>query len=69
MGQFQLWTYQGVWENRDKIQRVLGLDISQPLHMPATRDLSAIRCKLILDWFNAGLPYDRGGPAGGSGTS
>jgi hypothetical protein len=69
MGQFQLWTYQGVWENRDKIQRVLGLDISQPLHMPVTRDLSAIRCKLVLDWFTAGLPYEQLGPVGGSGTS
>ena len=56
MGQFQLWTYQGVRENHEKIQRVLGLDISQPLFMPVTRDLSAIRCKLILDWFNAGMP-------------
>lgn len=69
MGQFQLWTYQGVVENREKIQRVLGLDISQPLHMPVTRDLSAIRCRLIMDWFSAGMPYERVGPAGGSGTS
>jgi hypothetical protein len=58
MGQFQLWTYEGVKENHDKIKRVLGLNISQPLYMPVTRDLSAIRCKLILDWFNAGMPYD-----------
>lgn len=58
MGQFQLWTYEGVKENHDKIQRVLGLNISQPLYMPVTRDLSAIRCKLILDWFNAGMPYE-----------
>jgi hypothetical protein len=69
MGQFQLWSYQGVCENHDKIQRVLGLDISQPLHMPVSRDLSAIRCKLILDWFRAGMPYDQVGPAGGSGQS
>jgi hypothetical protein len=69
MGRFQLWTYQGVWENRDKIQRVLSLDISQPLHMPATRDLSAIRCKLVLDWFSAGMPYEQLGLAGGPGTS
>ncbi|MBC7974585.1 MAG: hypothetical protein H7138_06325, partial [Myxococcales bacterium] len=71
MGQFQLWTYQGVSENREKIQRVLGLDISQPLHMPVTRDLSAIKCKLILDWFAAGLPYEQLGPAGSTspGTS
>lgn len=58
MGQFQLWTYEGVKENHDKIQRVLGLDISQPLYMPVTRDLSAIRCKLLMDWFNAGMPYE-----------
>lgn len=58
MGQFQLWTYQGVKDNHDKIQRVLGLDISQPLYMPVTRDLSAIRCQLLMDWFNAGMPYD-----------
>ena len=69
MGQFQLWSYQGVYENHEKIQRVLGLDISQPLHMPVTRDLSAIRCKLILDWFHAGMPYSQVGPAGGPGTS
>jgi hypothetical protein len=69
MGQFQLWTYQGVYENRDKIQRVLGLDISQPLHMPVTRDLSAIRCGLVMDWFRAGLPYGQVGPAGGPGQS
>jgi hypothetical protein len=67
MGQFQLWSYQGVVENHDKIQRVLGLDISQPLFMPVTRDLSAIRCKLILDWFNAGMPYEQIGPAGAPG--
>ena len=69
MGQFQLWTYQGVCENRDKIQRVLGLDISQPLHMPASRDLSAIRAQLVLGWFAAGMPYGRIGPAGGPGAS
>ena len=56
MGRFQLWTYEGVVANHEKIQRVLGMDISQPLHMPVTRDLSAIRCKLIMDWFSAGMP-------------
>jgi len=69
MGQFQLWTYQGVCENREKIQRVLGLDISQPLHMPASRDLSAIRAQLVLGWFAAGMPYGRIGPAGGTGAA
>jgi hypothetical protein len=69
MGQFQLWTYKGVRENHDKIQRVLGLDISQPLHMPVSRDLSAIRCKLIMDWFHADMPYSQVGPAGGPGTA
>lgn len=69
MGRFQLWTYEGVVENREKIQRVLSMDISQPLHMPVTRDLSAIRCNLILGWFNAGMPYDLLGPVGGPGTS
>jgi hypothetical protein len=69
MGQFQLWTYEGVYENHEKIQRVLGLDISQPLFMPVTRDLSAIRCQLILDWFNTGMLYSQVGPAGGPGTS
>jgi hypothetical protein len=69
MGRFQLWTYEGVVENREKIQRVLGLDISQPLHMPVSRDLSTIRCNLILDWFKAGMPYGPIGPAGGPGTS
>src|ERR1043166_962117 len=63
MGQFELWTYEGVYENREKIQRVLGLNISQPLFMPVTRDLSAIRCQLIMDWFRAGLPYGEDGPA------
>ncbi|HEX5747345.1 MAG TPA: hypothetical protein VFZ09_13965 [Archangium sp.] len=52
-------------ENRVKLQRVLGMDMSQPLHMPVSRDLSAIRCKLILDWFNAGMPYGPVGPVGG----
>jgi hypothetical protein len=69
MGRFQLWTYEGVIANREKIQRVLSTDISQPLHMPVSRDLSAIRCKLILDWFNAGMPYGPMGPVGGPGTS
>jgi hypothetical protein len=58
-----------VRENHEKIQRVLGLDVSQALHMPVTRDLSTIRCKLILDWFSAGMPYEQIGPAGGPGTS
>ncbi|WP_434383156.1 hypothetical protein [Melittangium boletus] len=69
MGRFQLWTYEGVVGNREKIQRVLSLDITQPLHMPVTRDLSAIRCNLILDWFNTGMPYGPVGPVGGPGTS
>ncbi|RKG62478.1 hypothetical protein D7X30_04105 [Corallococcus sp. AB011P] len=69
MGRFQLWTYDGIINNREKIARVLGLDISQPLHMPVSRDLSAIKLKLILDWFNAGMPYGPMGPEGGSGTA
>ncbi|NOK17512.1 jacalin-like lectin [Corallococcus carmarthensis] len=68
MGRFQLWTYEGVIVNREKIQRVLGLDISQPLHMPVSRDLSAIKLKLINDWFNTGMPYGPMGPVGGPGT-
>ena len=68
MGRFQLWTYEGVVLNREKIQRVLGLDISQPLHMPVSRDLSTIKCNLIMDWFNAGMPYGPMGPVGGPGT-
>ncbi len=69
MGRFQLWTYEGVVENRDKIQRVLGLDISQPLHMPVSRDLSTIKCNILLDWFKAGMPYGPIGPVGGPGSS
>jgi hypothetical protein len=69
MGRFQLWTYEGVVENREKIQRVLGLDFTQPLHMPVSRDLSAIKCNLILQWFNSGMPYGPIGPVGGPGTS
>jgi jacalin-like lectin domain-containing protein len=69
MGRFQLWTYEGVVENREKIQRVLSMDISQPLHMPVSRDLSTIRCNLILNWFSAGMPYGPIGPVGGPGTS
>jgi hypothetical protein len=69
MGRFQLWTYEGVVANREKIQRVLSLDISEPLHMPVSRDLSTIRCNLILNWFNAGMPYGPIGPVGGPGTS
>lgn len=68
MGRFQLWNYEGVIINREKIQRVLGLDISQPLHMPVSRDLSTIKCNLIMDWFNAGMPYGPMGPVGGPGT-
>lgn len=68
MGRFQLWTYDGVVANHEKIQYVLGLDISQPLHMPVSRDLSTIRCNLIQDWFNAGMPYGAIGPVGGPGT-
>lgn len=69
MGRFQLWTYEGVVENREKIERVLTMDISQPLHMPVSRDLSAIRSNLILEWFKAGMPYDLLGPVGGPGTA
>jgi hypothetical protein len=70
MGRFQLWTYEGVVENEKKIQRVLGMDISQPLYMPVTRDLSAIRRNLIMEWFHAGMPHgDQVGPAGGPGTN
>ncbi|HEX8699352.1 MAG TPA: hypothetical protein VF815_10985 [Myxococcaceae bacterium] len=69
MGQFQLWTYEGVVENRTKIQRVLGLDITEPLHMPVSRDLSSIKVGLIQNWFNAGMPYGPIGPVGGTGTS
>jgi len=39
------------------------------LFMPVTRDLSAIRCQLILDWFHAGMPYEQVGPAGIPGKS
>jgi hypothetical protein len=69
MGRFQLWTYEGVVVNREKIQRVLSTDISQPLHMPVSRDLSTIRTNIILDWFAAGMPYGPIGPVGGPGTS
>jgi hypothetical protein len=69
MGRFQLWTYGGVVENNLKIAGVLGLDATLPLHMPATRDLSSIRCNLILGWFSAGMPYGPIGPVGGPGTS
>jgi hypothetical protein len=69
MGRFQLWTYEGVIANREKIQRVLGMDISQPLHMPVTRDLSEIKTRLLLNWFNTGMPYGPMGPVGGPGTS
>ncbi|NPD23585.1 hypothetical protein [Corallococcus exiguus] len=69
MGRFQLWTYDGVISNREKIARVLGLDISQPLHMPVSRDLSAIKLQLILNWFNGGMPYGPMGPEGGPGTA
>ncbi len=64
MGRFQLWTYEGVKQNRDKIERVFRTDFSQPLHMPATRDMSAIRRDLILQWFDAGMP--EGASGGGS---
>ncbi|MBE4748860.1 hypothetical protein G4177_11880 [Corallococcus sp. ZKHCc1 1396] len=68
MGRFQLWTYEGVVMNHAAISRVLGLDVSQPLHMPVSRDLSTIKCNLIQDWFNAGMPYELLGPVGGPGT-
>jgi Jacalin-like lectin domain len=69
MGSFQLWTYEGLIANREKIQRVFNMDISQPLHMPVTRDLSTIKNNLILNWFNTGMPYGPIGPVGGPGTS
>jgi hypothetical protein len=67
MGRFQLWTYEGVIINREKIQRVIGMDISEPLHMPVSRDLSTIKVNLLMDWFNAGMPYGPIGPVGGTG--
>jgi len=68
MGRFQLWTYEGVIVNREKILRVLTTDISQPLHMPVSRDLSEIRTNLVVAWLQAGMPYGTLGPAGGSGS-
>lgn len=68
MGRFQLWTYEGVAINREKILRVLTTDISQPLHMPVSRDLSEIRTKLVVGWLESGMPYGPIGPVGGSGT-
>ncbi|MDY7233108.1 hypothetical protein [Hyalangium rubrum] len=68
MGRFQLWTYEGVVANRQKIERVLSTDMSDPLHMPVTRDLSAVRSNLILNWFKAGMPYGPIGPVGGPGA-
>lgn len=56
MGRFELWSYAGVKQNREKIERVFRMDFGLPLHMPVTRDLSDIRRKLILDWFDAGMP-------------
>ena len=56
MGRFELWSYDGVRENHEKIERVFRMAFSLPLHMPVTRDLSDIRRKLILDWFDAGMP-------------
>ena len=56
MGAFELWTYEGVKTNHEKIERVLRTDMSLPLHMPVTRDMSAIRRDLVLGWFAAGMP-------------
>ena len=48
---------------------VLSRRNTDPSFMPVTRDLSAIRCGLVMDWFHAGMPYGQVGPAGGSGQS
>lgn len=68
MGRFQLWTYEGVVINREKILRVLTTDISQPLHMPVSRDLSQIRTNLVVGWLESGMPYGPIGPVGGPGA-
>ena len=56
MGKFGLREHEAVKQNAGMIRRVLELDFAQPLHMPATRDLSASRRKIILDWMDAGMP-------------
>ena len=66
MARFQLWSYEGVKLNKDKILRVLKTDPTQPLHMPVTRDLSEIRRLIIVSWLENGMPE---GVAGGDGTS
>lgn len=56
MARFDLADYDSVKNFHTIIRSVLELEMGQPLHMPATRDLSDSRRKLILDWMDAGMP-------------
>ncbi len=56
MSRFQLGDYAPVVKNAAMIRRVLELEMEQPLHMPATRDLSDSRRDMILRWMDAGMP-------------
>lgn len=48
--------YQDVKDNAAALAHVIELPMSDPLHMPVTRDLSPARRKMILDWLAAGCP-------------
>jgi hypothetical protein len=46
--------YDSVKENSAGVRHVLGLPMSDPLHMPVTRDLSPAKRKIVLDWIAQG---------------
>ncbi|MCG8460520.1 MAG: hypothetical protein MI919_29920 [Holophagales bacterium] len=56
MTQIGLSDHETVQQNAGMIQHVLSLPMTDPLHMPVTRDLSASRRQLILDWLATGAP-------------
>ncbi|MGH1343699.1 MAG: jacalin-like lectin [Nannocystales bacterium] len=66
MSRFGLDDYESVRTNAEQIRAVLERPITDPFHMPVTRDLSESRRQLIYTWMDAGMPREvtLGGPGG-----
>jgi len=66
MSRFGLDNYASVRANAAQIRSVLERPITDPFHMPVTRDLSESRRQLIYSWMDAGMPRAAtlGGPGG-----
>nr|XP_018670947.1 uncharacterized protein LOC108950240 [Ciona intestinalis] len=65
-GIIDLHSYKDIKKNKAMLEYAMfELNISDPRHMPVTRDLSASRKKLIKNWMDNGMPYSYpGDPTG-----